>query len=271
MHGCALADTAGEILMFVEDVGRHNAVDAIAGCMWLDGDRRLRQGVLHHRPADLRDGDQVRADAHPVPRLALRASPRWATQIAQQVGITMLGRASGRHYLAFTGKERLRQVVAAADGARVSRSRDGKKSAEASSIRAGEQRQHQEHVAEAALACGAAARSAAPPPPPRRARRRSAPTSTRARYSSATYLPTMRVVERDLAEDRQHHERTPRRASASRQVRGEREQRDLQQRRRRSSAGSSRSGRSACPSAPARTPPSCRRSRPARRCRRWSA
>src|SRR5678809_1154562 len=36
VHGCALATTAGEILMFVEDVGRHNAVDAIAGFMWLD-------------------------------------------------------------------------------------------------------------------------------------------------------------------------------------------------------------------------------------------
>jgi FdhD protein len=37
VHGCALANTEGEILMFVEDVGRHNAVDAIAGFMWLDG------------------------------------------------------------------------------------------------------------------------------------------------------------------------------------------------------------------------------------------
>src|SRR5258706_5190956 len=36
VHGCALADTSGEILMFVEDVGRHNAVDAIAGFMWLE-------------------------------------------------------------------------------------------------------------------------------------------------------------------------------------------------------------------------------------------
>ena len=38
-------------------------------------DRRLGQGVLHHRPAHLRDGDQVRADAHPVPGLALGAHP----------------------------------------------------------------------------------------------------------------------------------------------------------------------------------------------------
>src|SRR5258708_9132011 len=36
VHGCALATTEGEILMFVDDVGRHNAVDAIAGFMWLD-------------------------------------------------------------------------------------------------------------------------------------------------------------------------------------------------------------------------------------------
>jgi FdhD protein len=36
VHGCALATTAADILMFVEDVGRHNAVDAIAGYMWLD-------------------------------------------------------------------------------------------------------------------------------------------------------------------------------------------------------------------------------------------
>src|SRR2546427_8401377 len=37
VHGCARATTAREILMFVEHVGRHNAVDAIAGFMWLDG------------------------------------------------------------------------------------------------------------------------------------------------------------------------------------------------------------------------------------------
>ncbi len=78
VHGCALATNApgaSEILTFVEDVGRHNAVDAIAGQMWLDGHRRLGQDLLHHRAPHLRDGDQVRADADPVPRLALRADP----------------------------------------------------------------------------------------------------------------------------------------------------------------------------------------------------
>ncbi len=37
VHGCALFSHAGELLYFIEDVGRHNAVDAIAGLTWLDG------------------------------------------------------------------------------------------------------------------------------------------------------------------------------------------------------------------------------------------
>ena len=39
VHGCALF-RGGEMLMFVEDVGRHNAIDTIAGWMWLHGDGR---------------------------------------------------------------------------------------------------------------------------------------------------------------------------------------------------------------------------------------
>ena len=37
VHGCALFSAKGELIYFVEDVGRHNAVDAISGLMWLDG------------------------------------------------------------------------------------------------------------------------------------------------------------------------------------------------------------------------------------------
>ncbi len=74
VHGCALATNAGaatDILMFVEDVGRHNAVDAIAGQMWLDRIEGARQDLLHDGPAHLRDGDQGRADGDPVPGVAL--------------------------------------------------------------------------------------------------------------------------------------------------------------------------------------------------------
>ncbi len=74
VHGCALAaneDDTAPILMFVEDVGRHNAVDAIAGRMWLDRHGRRRQDLLHDGPPDVRDGDQGGADGHPVPRVAV--------------------------------------------------------------------------------------------------------------------------------------------------------------------------------------------------------
>ena len=71
VHGCALFRGA-EMLMFVEDVGRHNAIDTISR---LDGParrRRRRQGLLHHRPADQRDGDEGRADRRADHRLAQR-------------------------------------------------------------------------------------------------------------------------------------------------------------------------------------------------------
>ena len=78
VHGCALFRQQ-ELLTFVEDVGRHNAIDTIAGWMWLHGVQRRRQDLLHHRPADQRDGHQVGADGHAGDRLAQRRRRRWAT------------------------------------------------------------------------------------------------------------------------------------------------------------------------------------------------
>ena len=71
-------------------------------------------------------------------------------QIAKKVNLTMLGRASGRHYLAFTGQERLVRSFAAADGAGLIRSRDGKKNA-AAITRRRQHGEHQEDVQEPAL------------------------------------------------------------------------------------------------------------------------
>ena len=60
---------------FVEDVGRHNAVDAIAGQMWLDRIDGADKIFYTTGPPHLRDGDQGGADGHPFPRLALGAHP----------------------------------------------------------------------------------------------------------------------------------------------------------------------------------------------------
>jgi FdhD protein len=106
VHGCALATLAGEIMMFVEDVGRHNAVDAIAGFMWLDAIDGSDK--VFYTTGRLTSEMVIKCAQMRIPFLVSRSGlTHMGHQIAKKVGITMLGRASGRHYLAFTGKERL--------------------------------------------------------------------------------------------------------------------------------------------------------------------
>ena len=107
VHGCALATRAGDILMFVEDVGRHNAVDAIAGKMWLepiDGSDKV-----FYTTGRLTSEMVIKCAQMAIPFLVSRSGlTQMGYEVAKKVGLTMLGRASGRHYLAFTGRERLR-------------------------------------------------------------------------------------------------------------------------------------------------------------------
>jgi FdhD protein len=106
VHGCALASLEGEILMFVEDVGRHNAVDAIAGFMWLDAIDGSDK--IFYTTGRLTSEMVIKCAQMRIPFLVSRSGlTQMGHAIAKRVGITMLGRASGRHYLVFTGKERL--------------------------------------------------------------------------------------------------------------------------------------------------------------------
>ena len=107
VHGCALATRGGEILMFVEDVGRHNAVDAIAGFMWLDGIDGSDK--VFYTTGRLTSEMVIKCAQMWIPFLVSRSGlTKMGHDIAQRVGLTMIGRASGRHYLAFTGKHRLK-------------------------------------------------------------------------------------------------------------------------------------------------------------------
>ncbi len=110
VHGCALARTAGpasaEILMFIEDVGRHNAVDAIAGRMWLDGIDGSDK--IFYTTGRLTSEMVIKCAQMAIPFLVSRSGlTQMGYEVAKRVGLTMLGRASGRHYLAFTGRHRL--------------------------------------------------------------------------------------------------------------------------------------------------------------------
>jgi FdhD protein len=109
VHGCALATRAGEILMFVEDVGRHNAVDAIAGFMWLDAIDGSDK--IFYTTGRLTSEMVIKCAQMRIPFLVSRSGlTKMGHDIAQRVGLTMIGRASGRHYLAFTGKQRLKRT-----------------------------------------------------------------------------------------------------------------------------------------------------------------
>jgi FdhD protein len=106
VHGCALASLEGEILMFVEDVGRHNAVDAIAGFMWLDAIDGSDK--VFYTTGRLTSEMVIKCTQMRIPFLVSRSGlTHMGHEIARRVGLTMLGRASGKHYLAFTGAERL--------------------------------------------------------------------------------------------------------------------------------------------------------------------
>jgi FdhD protein len=114
VHGCALARATGpvsaQIMMFVEDVGRHNAVDAIAGLMWLQG---LDGGdKVFYTTGRLTSEMVIKCAQMGIPFLVSRSGlTHMGHQIAQKVGLTMLGRASGRHYLLFTGGQRLQRTA----------------------------------------------------------------------------------------------------------------------------------------------------------------
>ena len=115
VHGCALleAPAAGppRQLYFVEDVGRHNAVDAIAGLMWLDGVDGTDK--IFYTTGRLTSEMVIKAVQMRLPFLVSRSGlTQMGHAIAERTGITMIGRAAGHRYLLFTGRHRFNKVLA---------------------------------------------------------------------------------------------------------------------------------------------------------------
>jgi FdhD protein len=100
VHGCALFSSKPELLYFVEDVGRHNAVDAIAGFMWLDG--VSGHDKIFYTTGRLTSEMVIKAAQMGIPFLVSRSGlTQMGFEIAKQVGMTMIGRAVNRHFLLF--------------------------------------------------------------------------------------------------------------------------------------------------------------------------
>ena len=105
IHGCVLA-VEDRPLVYMEDVGRHNAVDKIAG--WMFKHRVPAHDKIFYTTGRLTSEMVIKCAQMRIPFLVSRSGlTQMGHEIAKKVGLTMLGRASGRHYLAFTGKERL--------------------------------------------------------------------------------------------------------------------------------------------------------------------
>lgn len=104
VHGCALF-RGTELLMFVEDVGRHNAIDTIAGWMWMHG---VGGGDKTFYTTGRLTSEMVMKSAQiGVPIIVSRNGvTAMGHELAGRLGMTLFGRAANRHFICYTGTER---------------------------------------------------------------------------------------------------------------------------------------------------------------------
>ena len=108
VHGCALFRGA-EMLLFVEDVGRHNAVDTIAGWMWLQ-DPAAMDGAdkVFYTTGRLTSEMVIKAAQMGVPVVVSRSgTTQMGLEVAERVGLCTIGRATNQRFLCFTHPQRL--------------------------------------------------------------------------------------------------------------------------------------------------------------------
>ncbi len=105
VHGCGLC-SATESLMHIEDVGRHNAADAIAGKMWL-GDVSGHDKIFY-TTGRLTSEIVMKTAFMGIPVLLSRSGvTQMGLELAKEVGMTMIARAKGKHFLVYHGDEHL--------------------------------------------------------------------------------------------------------------------------------------------------------------------
>jgi FdhD protein len=104
VHGCALFRQA-EMLTFVEDVGRHNAIDTIAGWMWLHG---VGGGDKAFYTTGRLTSEMVMKSAQMgVPIIVSRSGvTQMGYETAKRLGMLLFGRATNRHFICYCGFER---------------------------------------------------------------------------------------------------------------------------------------------------------------------
>ena len=104
VHGCALF-RQDQLLSFVEDVGRHNAIDTIAGWMWLHG---VSGGdKIFYTTGRLTSEMVIKSAQMGVPVIVSRSGiTQMGHELAVKLGLCLFGRASNRHFICYSGFER---------------------------------------------------------------------------------------------------------------------------------------------------------------------
>ena len=105
IHGCVLCKQDSP-LVYMEDVGRHNAVDKIAG--WMFENDETAADKIFYTTGRLTSEMVIKTVMMGIPILISRSGfTAWGVELARQAGLTLIGRARGKRFIALAGHERI--------------------------------------------------------------------------------------------------------------------------------------------------------------------